>query len=457
MSSLARFFIAQSSPSVRSGRAATRLVSGSDLAKSAITQSLAKDGLDVKIGHKKGHINSGLGLVIHSLAAKSDNPEIREAKRLGVPILSYPEAVGRITRAYKTIAVSGAHGKSTTTALASLVLMKAGLDPTVIIGTNLREFPSTSSGRAATNFRAGKSNWLVLEADEFGRSFLRHSPTIAVITNIDLEHLDTYKDLGDIKNAFLTFLSNTKNGGVFVLNKDNKILSSLSAKINKIAKKNNCRTLWYSIHGNTAEKIKRVIKIPGSHNISNAVAAYKVGRALGISHSKILSAIGSYHGSWRRMEYKGLLKPKTSNLKVLVYDDYAHHPTEIKATLRAFKEKYPKSPIVCVYQPHQGKRLQALFKDFVSSFSDADILVLIPMYQVVGRDRVNSHFTSKTLAEAIREKYPKKEVYYLPNPKNIKRFLSKILHSKFYILNSGVVVMMGAGDIANYTKFLLKK
>ncbi|MEK9179895.1 MAG: UDP-N-acetylmuramate--L-alanine ligase [Patescibacteria group bacterium] len=460
MSALARFFMANK-----------WLVSGSDLVKSSITAGLAKEGARVKIGHKKGHINGHVGLVIHSKAAKSDNPELREAKRLGIPCVTYSEAVGRLTRNYKTVAVAGAHGKSTTTALTSLVLQKAGLDPTVIIGTTLHEFGNRNfrAGRdPSTSLRAG---WLALEADEFGKSFLDYSPAVAVVTNIDLEHLDTYKNLADIKNNFFKFLSNTNRGGTLVLNKDSKSLRSLAPRIKKLAKQKNLKIVWFSIrnsqHSHALADLHHVLKIPGEHNISNAVAAYKVGCALAIPHNKIISAIGSFRGSWRRMEYKGRCQMSDVRCQMLIYDDYAHHPTEIKATLRAFKEKYPKSPIFCVYQPHQALRLKKLWRGFVDSFADADVLITIPMYQVAGRDPSTrsgrARFNSKSLAAAIKRKYPTRAVFYLPHPKNIESFVSKIIHS-YYSQHSHefvdwhyVLVMMGAGNIADYTHLLLKR
>lgn len=460
MSALTRWFLAQK-----------WRVSGSDLAKSKITRELAKEGVELKIRQKKARLGRQLGLVIYSQAVKPSNPELRMARRLRLAALSYPEAVGRLTEKYKTVAVAGAHGKSTTTALTALILKKAGFDPTVVVGTNLKEF-------GGKNFRAGRSpstslraspSYLVLEADEFGRAFLHYSPTLAVVTNIDKEHLDTYKNLTAVKNAFLKFLSRVKPSGALILNQDNVALSSLAPRIKEIARKRKLRVLWYSVHSNTAKKIKKVIKIPGLHNISNAVAAYKVGRILGISHKKILAAISKYRGSWRRMEYRGIMRGKkpevrskgrtilhTSYPLLRVYDDYAHHPTEIKATLAAFREKFPKSKIICVFQPHQAKRLRALFREFVTAFKDADITILIPFYKVTGRDRTDSRFTSRTLAAAIQKKYPGKSVFYLANPKNLKQFITKILRRSAYSpRQSALVVMMGAGDIVNYTDKLL--
>jgi len=440
MSALARWFLAQranpeqgrrvGSPKGWSSKIAVkRLVSGSDLATSGITRELSKEGLKVKIGHKRGYISPKLGLVVYSLAVNSSNPELREARRLKIPNIPYPVAVGRLTETYKTIAIAGAHGKSTTTALVSLILRKAGLDPTVIVGTNLKEFArSTGSGQGGKNFRAGRSQYLVLEADEFGRSFLHYSPTLAVITNIDREHLDTYKNLPEIKKAFLKFISNVKGGGAVILNKDSAHLLSLKNKISHIARQKKLKVFWYSIkrarnsqHSYVFADLHRVLKVPGEHNASNALAAYTVGRALNIPRKKILSAISQYHGSWRRMEYRGSCY--VSRVSCRVYDDYAHHPTEIKATLKAFKEKYSHSPIICIYQPHQALRLKKLFKEFLTAFDLADILILLPIYQVAGRDKIDKRYTSKKLAEAIKKKYPKKTSVLSSQPQKNKTFL----------------------------------
>jgi UDP-N-acetylmuramate--alanine ligase len=477
MSALARWFGAQN-----------WAISGSDVAASRMTKELQKEGVEVNFRHKKGGVRADLALVIRSLAVKADNPELREASRLGIPIFTYPEAVGMLAENHKTIAVAGAHGKSTTTALISLILKKAGLDPTVIVGTNLKEFGNRNfrMGRSPSTLLRASPSYLVLEADEFGKAFLHYSPTIAVVTNIDKEHLDTYKNLNGVKKAFSEFLARTKNGGVLILNKDSKPLYSLKIKIKKLALQKhlgviwysiapraatNCATthiipqLWYNMSNSNIRKtgagaeiirgLKKVLKIPGRHNISNALAAYAAGRVLGIPKNKILSAISAYRGAWRRFEYRGMLHAPCFMLRV--YDDYAHHPTEIKATLQAFREKFPKSKIICIFQPHQAERLRLLFNEFTTAFKNADVLVLLPIYKVTGRDRMDSRFTSQTLAAAIQKKYPAKQVFYLANPRKLKKFFEFYLRrSASHQRTSAVLVMMGAGDIVNYTDSLLK-
>lgn len=457
MSALARYFLSQKWS-----------VSGSDIDESPILARLRKEGIKVKIGQKKGNIGPETALIIHSQAIKPNNPELKEANRLGIKAISYPEAVGEITRQYKTITVSGAHGKSTTTALIALILKNGGeaLDPTVIVGANLKEF-------GGNNFKQGKSEYLVLEADEFGRAFLHYSPAYAVITNIDREHLDIYKDLADIKKTFMLFLSNMKDGGTIIINRDDKNCYSLKKNIDALAGRKKLKIIWYSLSNPIVKKIKKIIQIPGEHNISNSLAAYHFGRALKIPEKNILEAIHAYHGASRRMEFRGIMKNKFG--KVSVYDDYAHHPTEIRATIKAFREKFPKDEIICVFQPHQAKRLAALFKEFQGAFDDADSTIILPLYKVPGRDEV-SIVNSEMLVRGIQKRRPKRLVFYLNDPNKLKNALNALLASqdmknccclknpqkdKAKNLKKDqrkeiVIVMMGAGSIVKCTDLLLK-
>jgi len=451
MSALARWFLAQK-----------WAVSGSDITPSSLTRKLQKEGVKVKTGHKKAHISSKTGLVVYNQAIPVSNPELRAAKRFGIPLLTYPEALGGLSRAYKTIAVAGAHGKSTTTALLSLVLTRAGFDPTVILGTILREF-------GGKNFRAGKSKYLVIEADEWEASFLNYSPAYAIITNIDKEHLDFYKNYSNVKKTFLKFISNIREGGALVANKDDKNLFALRRQIQKIARRGSFKVIWYGggilKYTTPIRRIRKVLKMPGKHNVSNALAAYTLARALGISEKKILGALHKYRGAWRRMEFRGYLKTGNYKLKTPVYDDYAHHPTEIKASLQAFREKFPKKKIVCIFQPHQAHRTKNLFKEFVSAFNLADYLILLPIYRVAGRDKLHRGYTSKDLAEKIKFRNSKlgirSSVVYLPSPhrlpQTIKIMIRSSRHSHSFVDSHHVLVMMGAGDIVNYTDSLLRK
>jgi len=439
MSGLARYFLAHG-----------WRVSGSDAAKGMMTQELIKNGVKVKIGHKKANIPADTSLIVYNRAILETNPELVAAKaKKGLVILPYSKALGRITEEYQTIAITGSHGKSTTTALTGLTLIHAGLDPTVLVGTKMVDL-------GGKNIRIGQGLYLVLEADDFHAAFLDYSPAIAIVTNIDREHMDFYKTFANVKRSFLKFLSRTRHGGTLILNRDDVPLYSLKANIMQLAKKRGLKVIWFSLSGNAIEaaKIRKIIPIPGEHNISNALAVLKLGALLKIPENKILAAIGSYKGAWRRMELKGKLK----GTSILIYDDYAHHPTEIRATLAAFREKFPQSPIVCVFQPHQGKRLELLFKDFTEAFDAADIVFILPLYKVLGRDEKYPH-DSATLVKALAARSPEKPVFYLHQQRNIKIAIEKVVRNaplKKRFTRSPVILMMGAGDISELTGKLLK-
>ncbi|MGD1003631.1 MAG: Mur ligase domain-containing protein [Minisyncoccia bacterium] len=436
MSGLARYFLAH-------GWA----VSGSDAAVGVMTQELMKDGVEVKIGHKKGNIPAAVRLVIYNRAIPAENPELTAAEKAaraggsgkgGVIVLPYSKALGRITEDYQTIAITGSHGKSTTTALAGLALIRAGLDPTILVGTKLADL-------GGSNIRIGSGPYLVLEADDFHAAFLDYSPAISIVT------------FANAKRAFLKFLSRTRVGGVLILNRDDAPLYSLRAQIARLAKKRELKVIWFSTRGAgaaAARKIKKIIPISGAHNVSNAMAVIQLGKVLKIPEIKVLSAIGSYKGAWRRMELKGTLK----NTKIQVFDDYAHHPTEIRATLAAFREKFPHSPLFCIFQPHQAKRLNILFKDFVGAFDVADIMFILPLYKVLGRDEKFAH-DSAALVKVMQKRSPGKLIFYLEHPENIRLAVETILKNmrlQKQLAQSPVIVMMGAGDISELTGKLLK-
>ncbi len=434
-------------------------VSGSDLATNKITKKLKREGVGISVGHKKTNLPKNANLVVYSQAIPHDNPELKEARRLKIPRLSYPEAVGILTEQQTTITIAGAHGKSTTTALIGLILKNGGLDPTIIVGTELKEL-------GGKNFRRGKSAYLVLEADEWKASFLKYSPTLSVITNIDREHLDFYKNLGNIKKTFLAFMARTKPGGSLILNKDNTILTSLAMRITKISRKKNIHVVWYSAQGSIAKTIKKIIKIPGEHNISNATAAYTAAKLLHIPSPIIIRTIAAYRGSWRRFEYRGLFAIRDTRYTIHVYDDYAHHPTEIAATLKGFKEKFPERNLICVFQPHQAKRLRSLFKEFIHAFDAANTVVITPIYKVAGRDeKIAAQFSPEALVRTMQKRYPQKPIFYLSNFKHLKDALTTLATepptcglpagTRAPKIKPAVIVMMGAGDIVEYTSQLL--
>jgi len=427
MSALAQWFLSQN-----------WAVSGSDVSESPITQKLAKMGVKVKIGHKKDNLPDKTSLVVFNQAILKENPEYEETIRRKISIKSYPEIIGELTKKYKTISISGAHGKSSSTALASLSAIEANLDPTVIVGTLLKEF---SSG--AGNFRPGKSEWLILEADEFGRAFLNYFPFAALITNIDKEHLDTYKDLSDIKKTFLKFFNNILPDGILVLNKDNKNLRSLSFEIKKLVSIKELNLFWYSLNSPAARKIKKILQVKGWHNLSNATGVFTLLKAVGLKEQDILAGFKKYSGCWRRFELKGKFFDSGAD----IIDDYAHHPEEIKATLEMTRETYPQGKIFVVFQPHHQGRLTSLFSEFTKAFKNADNVFILDTYKVAGREKEKKEEkqmrTASDLALAIKAKYVK-------DPSSLPSLLKDT-----GIKKGDVIIMMGAGNINLFTEKLL--
>jgi len=445
LSALARYYLAQN-----------WAVSGSDSVESLITQELRKDGINVKISPKKPGFGPKTALIIRSQAISEADQEIQAARVFSIPIFTYPEAIGQLTEKYRTIAIAGAHGKSTTTAMIAEIFLQARLDPTIIVGAKLKSLREK-------NFRIGKSRWLILEADEFGGAFWRYSPAAALITNIDKEHLDFYKNFSAVKKSFLRFIGNIKENGLLVLNKDDKNILSIKSNIEKIAGAKKIKIVWHSSAANPslAAKIKNNLLVPGHHNLSNALGAYWLAKNLGLPEKNILAGLKKYQGAWRRFEYKGNLRLANSHSPsaVKIFDDYAHHPTEIKATLAGAKEKFPDSKIICVFQPHQIQRLKLLFNDFAKSFNDADALILLPSYQVIGRDQIDPLCNSKILAQTIKKRHPGKEIFYLSSPAGLKNFVLKKLNPRKSVSHpheSAIIIMMGAGNISDFTDSLLK-
>jgi UDP-N-acetylmuramate--alanine ligase len=362
---------------------------------------------------------------------RRNNPELRAARKLGCPVQSYAQALGALTKKYDTIAVSGSHGKSTTTALLALALIEAGLDPTVIVGTKLREF-------GGKNFRKGNSSYLVIEADEWNKSFHSYFPKVAVVTNIDKEHLDTYKTFEGVVRGFARYFKNMRRGGVLVLNKGDQALRKLGKKIEGEKK---IKVIWY----NDGKFEKHPLGIPGAMNQTNAEGAWRAAELLGASKEAADLAFGAYQGAWRRME-----KLETKNLQLTaseIYSDYAHHPTEIKATLAALRGKYPQHNIVCIFEPHQADRLTRLFNEFKNSFGDADKVIFLPAYRVAGREE-KAGKDSFALAQEVNKR--KKSVFYAQDFLAATKLIADDLDDR-----DSVIVFMGAGTIdANARKFL---
>ena len=330
-------------------------ISGVNDEEGKTIESLRELGVDVKMS-KAGFDISEADLYVYSDAWLYRGPEIlQKAKETGKPVLSYFEALGQFAKNYKVIAIAGTHGKTTTTAMVAGILIDAGLDPTVIVGSFVKKFDS--------NFRKGNSEYLVVEADEYNRHFLNFHPFVVVVTNIEAEHLDCYKDLADVQDAF------------------DKLLSQSENKIIDYAK--------------YLEKIPK-LSVAGVHNRLDAAAAFAVAEFLNIKEEVIKNSLAGFEGTWRRLEKKGETKEGT-----IIYDDYAHHPTEIKASLQGLREIYPKNTkkIIVLFQPHLYSRTKALFDDFAKSFQDADQILLLPIY--FAREAPDPSISSELLAKAI--------------------------------------------------------
>jgi UDP-N-acetylmuramate--alanine ligase len=409
-------------------------VFGSDLVKSGTTDNLKKLGARICIGENAKNIENDIKKVIISPAIKEQNPELKRARELKIPVQTYPEALGDLSQENFTIAISGAHGKSTTTAMVALILIAAGLDPTVVVGTKLKEFGNS-------NFRIGKSKYLVIEACEYEDSFLNYLPKIGVITNIDKEHLDYFKNLNGVLNSFQKFVAKIGKNGVLVLNGEDKNIKKL--------KNLNIKKIYFSLKQKEAEKIRQILKVPGDYNIRNALAALSVARTLKIPDKVSFSALSEFQGTWRRFE----IEEKTFKNKKFTYiSDYAHHPNEIKAMLKGAREKYPDKKIWCIFQPHQYQRTHYLFKDFVSVFPKApvDKLILVPIYSVFGREtnEIKKKVNSSKLAQKIKEKTAANKVFYKNSLEKAAEFI------KTNLKGGEIVIAMGAGDIYDFKKLI---
>jgi UDP-N-acetylmuramate--alanine ligase len=398
-------------------------VSGSDLTSSEITNALKKSGAKIFIGkHKAQSLPKKTELVVFSPAVQKNNPELKSAQKQKIKCQTYPEALGELTKKYFTIAVSGTHGKSTTSSMIGLLLVKAGFDPTVIVGTKLKEFGDS-------NCRVGKSQYLVIEADEFKASFWNYWPQIIVLTTIEKEHMDFFKNLNHIFSVYTKYLSHLPPTGILIANQDDENVYKLGKQFKN--------TQYYSLRQKESNKLTKLLKIPGEHNVSNALAVLSVARSLKIPDKTTLKALGEYEGSWRRFDQR---KVKIGNQDIDVVLDYGHHPTEIKVTLKAAREKFAKRKIWCVFQAHQYQRTYYLWDYFVKMFKNApvDNLIITDIYDVAGRENeeIKKRVNAQKLIDAINKPY----AIYLPKNK-IMSYLGKNLEKK------DIVIVMGAGDL----------
>ena len=379
-------------------------VSGSDSSTSRITDDLQKEGVTFYTGHNTAHLSEEIDLVIYTIAVTENNPELKMARARGVTCMTYPEALGLLTQEYTTIAVCGTHGKTTTTAMIASMLNGCGINPTVIVGSLLAE--------GGTNFIQGDSEYLVVEACEYKRSFLNLHPKYIVVTNIDEDHLDYYKDLKDIESAFQSFTDLLPSDGVLITHKDT-ILQTNAKKVDADI-----------LDGNTIE-----LSVLGEHNKENAKLALTLAHVLGLNDTNARTGLQSFTGTWRRLEYKGTQKG------AIMYDDYGHHPREIQATLQALREKYKagKFKLVAVFQPHLFSRTKLLLDEFATAFTLADKICVLPIYAAREKDdeTISSHDLVEKMDNAI----------YMETFDEVKKYIEKNCHS------GSVVLTIGAGDV----------
>ncbi len=423
-------------------------VSGSDLKTSEITRRLEGLGGIIFEGHSQNQIE-GADVVVVSSAVDSDNPEIIAARQRSTPVIPRAEMLAELMRLKYSVAIAGAHGKTSTTSMVAAVLDKGGFDPTVVIGGKLKS--------VGVNALLGQGDFIVAEADESDGSFLKMSPTIAVVTNIDREHLDYYRDLDDIKTAFLNFIDRIPFYGLAVLCLDNEPIQDLIPRIQKRYTTYGMSTqadlqatnvkfedfksrFTIQQHGKPLGEIR--LNLPGIHNVYNSMASLAVGIELGIPFETIKNALETLQGVQRRLEIKGEVNGIT------VVDDYGHHPTEIKTTLQAAKECWPDRRKVVVFQPHRYTRTKALFDDFTRAFYQSDVLVVLPIYSA-GEKKING-VNSRSICEGIRE-HGHKEVICADS------ITVAIAELKELLRPGDILLTLGAGDVWKLGEEILTK
>ncbi len=410
-------------------------VTGSDQAESANTQRLRQMGVGIQIGHRAENVGAAHVLVISS-AIRSHNPEVVEARRRGVPVIPRAEMLAELMRLKSGIAVAGSHGKTTTTSLVSTML--AGFDPTVVIGGKLKALGS--------NARLGQGDLLVAEADESDGSFLLLSPTVAVVTNIDREHMDHFQSMEDLKRGFLEFMNKVPFYGLTIVCKDDQNVRDLLPQVHR-------RVLTYGITADAQLVAREIVRqgsgsrfkaylkgaelgefelpVPGVHNVSNALAAIGVGLELGMNPADISAALATFSGIQRRFELKG------EGRGMRIYDDYAHHPAEVRATLLAARNLEPRRLLV-VFQPHRYTRTRDLMAEFFGAFHSADRVYLLDIYAASEAPIEGIH--ARVLESGIRE-YSRVEVVYRASRNELVRELRKELRE------GDLLFTMGAGDV----------
>lgn len=409
-------------------------VSGSDMAENANTERLKDMGVKIFKGHRAENVGEA-DVVVYSSAIQMSNPEISEARAKQIPLMPRAEALAEIMRLKRGIAVAGTHGKTTTTSLTSAIFLEAGLSPTIVVGGRFELIKSTAL--------LGSGEWLVAEADESDGSFHKLSPEVAIITNIDSDHLDHFKTFENLQKSFLDFAHRVPFYGLCIVCGDDPQVRQLFEHFQKrilfygFDEKNDLVVkggegryeLWNQGHGGGKKLLGSFrMNVPGRHNALNAVAAIAAGMHAGISFENCVKGIAKFEGVDRRFHFKGEAR------EVKVYDDYGHHPTEVRATLQAFREKFPKNRLVVYFQPHRYSRTQHCWHDFMTAFSQADVLWLTDIY-AAGEMPIPG-ISSEKLAPEIKHDH----VIYLPKDDKAQgRILAELK-------NGDVFITLGAGD-----------
>ena len=414
-------------------------ITGSDIKKTATIEKLIEMGAKVYIGHRPENVE-GADVVVYSSAVSMDNVEIKKAKQLGIPIIPRGEMLAELMRFKYGIAIAGSHGKTTTTSMVGTILAKTGYDPTVVIGGKLEAFGS--------NAKLGRGEFMVTESDESDGSFLKLTPTIVSINNIDIEHIGFYKDLNDIKDAFVQFANKVPFYGAVAVNIDDKnvkdILPDIEKKLIKFGFSKDADVYAHDIkliNGRYSFKVNDLgdihLSIPGKHNIYNALASISIALELNVPFCVIKEALENFKNANRRFDirYTG---------DITIVDDYAHHPTEIKATIEAAKEMFPDRRIVVAFQPHRYSRVYSLFDHFVESLSTVDTLILTDIYPA-GEENI-FNVSGEKLYSAVKSK--QENTFFVKDLEEAKEKLIKILQPK------DVLLTLGAGNITKLADIL---
>lgn len=421
-------------------------VTGSDKSLSEVTDRLESIGIKVYEGHSPDNLKDA-DVLVYSSAVKLDNPEVQAAIERKIPVIKRSEMLAETMRMKYGIGIAGTHGKTTTTSMVGLTLTEGGIDPTIIVGGKL-------SSLGGTNARLGNGEFIVVEADEFDRTFLKLTPTIAALTTLESEHLDTYKDLDDIKSAFIEFANKVPFYGFVTLCLDEPALQDIMPQINKkvitygLNAQADVRALDITPDGfQTMYKVKYfenelgsiTLKIPGKHNVLNSLVAVIIGKELGVEFNTIKKALESFTGVYRRFEVK-------YDKEVLVIDDYAHHPTETTATLKGIRDAWDRR-LVVVFQPHLYTRTRDFYQEFGRSFLNSDVFICTDVYPA--RELPIEGVSGELIAN-ITKKFGHKNVHYVADKQKVPAFLNGIKK------DGDIIVTMGAGDIWKYGEEFVK-